>query len=186
MFGRKGKKPKNDVMDNLSGELDRARSRRDALAGDVTSLSTQIADLEARLSEERDRRERERVTRQIAEIRKQLEESSATFASVIARLCDATAAAAAEIIPEARELNGLLAMVATEVDGEIDSLLCALRRRAETVSTGEPEQCSSPPASAQQPARVNERLPLLLPAFLPRNRETPQAEAAEERASTAA
>jgi chromosome segregation ATPase len=184
MFGKK--KPKSDMMGDLSNELDRARAKRDALAGDVTSLSGQIAELEARLSEEKERRERERLTRQIAEIRKQLEESAATFASVIARLCDATAAAAAEIIPEARELNGLLAMVATEVDTEIDSLLCALRRRAETVSTGEPDQCSSPPASAQQPARVNERLPLLLPAFLPRNREMPQPHSAEERTSTAA
>jgi ABC-type transporter Mla subunit MlaD len=185
MFGRKGKKPRSDVMGDLSGELDRARARRDALAGDVTSLSTQIAELEARLSAEKERRERERVTRQIADIRKQLEESAATFASVVARLCDATAAAAAEIIPEARELNGLLAMVATEVNTEIDSLLCALRQRAETVRTGEPEEFPSPPAS-QKPTRVNERLPLLLPAFLPRNRETPQVEAAEERASTAA
>ncbi|HUI94930.1 MAG TPA: hypothetical protein VLX44_04190 [Xanthobacteraceae bacterium] len=173
-------------MDDLSHELDQARARRDALAGDVTSLSTQIADLEARLSEERERRERERVTRQVEEIRNQLEESAATFASVITRLCDATAAAAAEIIPEARELNGLLAMVATEVDTEIDSLLCALRRRAETVRTGETAECPSPPASSQKPTRMNERLPLLLPAFLPRSREVPQIESAEERPSTAA
>lgn len=184
MFGKK--RPKSDMVGDLSDELDRARARREALAGDVTSLSTQIATLEARLSEEKERRERERLTRQIAEIRKQLEESSATFASVIARLCDATAAAAAEIIPEARELNGLLAMVATEVDTEIDSLLCALRRRAETMCIGETAECSPPPASVEKQARVNERLPLLLPAFLPRNREMPQAEAAEERASTAA
>jgi phage shock protein A len=184
MFGRKDKKNRKDRVNDLSHELDRARARRDALAGDVTTLSTQIADLEARLAEESARRERERVTAQIAEIRSQLEESAATFASVIARLCDATAAAAAEIMPEARELNGLLAMVATEVDTEIDSLLCALRQRAETVQTGETADCPPPPAS--KPARVNERLPLLLPAFLPRNREAPQVEAAEERPSTAA
>ena len=183
MFGRKDKK---DPVGDLSHELDRARARRDALAGDVSTLATQIADLEARLSEERDRRERERVTAQVEQIRKQLEESAATFASVIARLCDATAAAAAEIVPEARELNGLLAMVATEVDTEIDSLLCALRRRAEAVRTGQTDEFSPPPASGQKPTLVNERLPLLLPAFLPRNREMLETEAVEERSSTAA
>jgi phage shock protein A len=181
MFGKKDKK---DPVNNLSHELDRARAKRDALTSDVTALSTQIAEMEARLSEERERRERERVTGAIEEITKQLEDSAATFSSVIARLCDATAAAAAEIIPEARELNSLLAMVATEVDSEIESLLCALRRRAETVRTGESAECPSLPAAASKRARVNERLPLLLPAFLPRNREV--IEAAEERSSTAA
>jgi len=183
MFGRKDKK---DLVGDLSHELDRARARRDALAGDVSTLATQIADLEARLSEERDRRERERVTAQVEQIRKQLEESAATFASVIARLCDATAAAAAEIVPEARELNGLLAMVATEVDTEIDSLLCALRRRAEAVQTSQSVECPSPPAAGSKPTRVNERLPLLLPAFLPRNKEAAQIETVDERSSTAA
>jgi len=186
MFGRKDKKDKKGLVNDIGHELDRARARRDALAGDVTALSTQIAELEARLAEERERRERERVTAQIEAIRTQLEESAATFASVVARLCDATAAAAAEIIPEARELNGLLAMVATEVDSEIDSLLCALRRRAETARSGEDAECLPPPAAASGPRRVNERLPLLLPAFLPRNREAPPLEAAEERPSTAA
>jgi phage shock protein A len=185
MFGKRGRrKDGKNVVDDLSDELTHARARRDALASDVTSLSTQIAELEARLSEENDRRERKRVTAEIEEIRKCLEESAATFASVIARLCDATGAAAAAIIPEARELNGLLAMVGTEVESEIESLLGALRARAETLRSSE----TSPPPSADtsRPARVSERLPLLLPAFLPRNQEPPLLEAKEERSSTAA
>jgi hypothetical protein len=55
MFG------KNDLVDNLSGNLDRARGKRDALASDVTTLTAQIAEIEARLSEEKNRRERDRV-----------------------------------------------------------------------------------------------------------------------------
>ena len=47
MFG------KNDVVDNLSRDLDHARGRRDALASDVSTLSAQIAEIEARLSEEK-------------------------------------------------------------------------------------------------------------------------------------
>ncbi len=182
-----GKKEKKDLVDNLSYALDRARAKRDALASGVTTLSTQIAELEARLSEEKDRRERERLAGAIENIRKRIEDTAATFASIIARLCDATAAAAASaIVPEARELNGLLAMVATEVDTEIDSLLCALRRRVETVRTGETDTCPPPPASAPKPPRVDERFPLLLPAFLSHKSEMQQIEAAEERPSTAA
>ena len=52
---------KNDLVDNLSRDLDRARGKRDALASDVTTLTAQIADIEARLSEEKTRRERDRV-----------------------------------------------------------------------------------------------------------------------------
>ncbi len=179
-----GKKQKQDLVDDLGHELERARARRDALASDVTTLAVRIAELEARLSQEKDRRERERVAGEIEEIKKRLEDTAGTFASVIARLCEATAAAASAL-PEARELNGLLAMVATEVDDDIDSLLCALRRRAESVRAGEPEPCPSA-AGAPAPRRVNERLPLLLPAFLPRTREVQSIDAAEELSSTAA
>ena len=44
---------KNDLVDTLSRNLDRARGKRDALASDVTTLTTQIAEIEARLSEEK-------------------------------------------------------------------------------------------------------------------------------------
>jgi hypothetical protein len=47
MFGE------NDLVDNLSRDLDRARGKRDALASDVTTLTAQIAEIEARLSEEK-------------------------------------------------------------------------------------------------------------------------------------
>ena len=47
MFG------KNDLVDNLSRDLDRARGKRDALASDVTTLTAQIAEIEVRLSEEK-------------------------------------------------------------------------------------------------------------------------------------
>ena len=47
MFGE------NDLVDNLSRSLDRAREKRDTLASEVTTLTTQIAEIEARLSEEK-------------------------------------------------------------------------------------------------------------------------------------
>lgn len=47
MFG------KDDLVDNLSRDLDRVRGRRDALASEATTLTAQIAELEARLSEEK-------------------------------------------------------------------------------------------------------------------------------------
>ena len=50
MFG------KDDSVENLSRDLDRARGRRDALASEVTTLTAQIAEMEARLSEEKTRR----------------------------------------------------------------------------------------------------------------------------------
>ena len=55
MFG------KDDLVDNLCRDLDRARGRRDALASEVTTLTAQIAEMEARLSNEKSRRERDRV-----------------------------------------------------------------------------------------------------------------------------
>ena len=55
MFG------KDDLVDNLSRDLDRARGRRDALASEVTTLTAQIAEIETRLSEEKNRRERDRA-----------------------------------------------------------------------------------------------------------------------------
>jgi hypothetical protein len=44
MFG------KNNSVDTLSRNLDQARVKRDALASDVTALTAQIAEIEARLS----------------------------------------------------------------------------------------------------------------------------------------
>ena len=59
MFG------KDDLVDNLSRDLDRARGRRDALASEVTTLTAKIAEIEARFSEEKTRRERDRVLGEI-------------------------------------------------------------------------------------------------------------------------
>ena len=74
-------------MDNLSRDLDRARGKRnalafkrDALASDVTTLTVQIAELEARLSDEKDRRERERIGGEIEGIKKRLKDTSVTEA----------------------------------------------------------------------------------------------------------
>ena len=47
MFG------KDDLVDNLSRDLDRARGKRDALASEVTTLTAQIAEMEGRLSEDK-------------------------------------------------------------------------------------------------------------------------------------
>jgi hypothetical protein len=133
---------KNDLLDNLSRNLDRARenrdtlaSKRDALASDVTTLTAQIAEIEARLSEEKDQRERDRVSGQIEAIKRRIKQTASAFAPVIGELCEATEMAAA-VVPEARELNSFLLSVATEVDTVIDPLLRELDRRADAVRVG--------------------------------------------------
>ena len=154
--GQRGanKRSENDLVDHLSRDLDRARDRRDALAfkrdaiaSDVTTLTTQIAELETRLAEEKARLERERVGGEIEEIKKRLEEAATAFAPAIARLCDATEAAAT-LVPGARELCGFLSSVATEVDTVIVSLSHELQRQTEAVSRGH--------AALDLPASVSE------------------------------
>ena len=88
MFG------KDDSVENLSRELDRARGRRDALASEVKTLTAQIAEMEARLSEEKTRRERDRALGEIEAIKKRIKDTSA-FAPVIGKLCEAIERAAA-------------------------------------------------------------------------------------------
>jgi chromosome segregation ATPase len=129
MFG------KTDLVEQLSRDLDRARDKRDALASGVTTLTTQITDLEARLSEERNRRERERVADEIEGIKKSLQDSVTAFAPVITKLCHATEAAAA-VVAEASELNRFLIAAAAEVDNVTDHLVHELQRRAEVVRAG--------------------------------------------------
>ena len=116
MFG------KDDLVDNLSRDLDRARGKRDALASEVTTLTAQIAEMEARLSEEKNRRERDRVLGEIEAIKKQIKQTTSAFAPLISKLCEATERAAA-VVPEARELNSFLLSVATEVDSRSRSLI---------------------------------------------------------------
>ena len=55
MFG------KEEVVDTLSRDLARARNKRDTLAACVSTLTAQIAELEARLSAETVRQARERA-----------------------------------------------------------------------------------------------------------------------------
>jgi hypothetical protein len=129
MFG------KNNLVENLSRNLDRARGKRDALASDVTTLTAQIAEIEARLSEEKNRRECDRVLRDIEAIKKRIKQTAGAVAPVIGELCEATEMAAA-VVPEARELNSFLLSVATEVDTLIDPLLRELDRRADAVRVG--------------------------------------------------
>jgi outer membrane murein-binding lipoprotein Lpp len=115
MFG------KNDLVDNLSRDLDRARGKRDALASDVTTLTAQIAEIEARLSEEKSRRERDRVLSEIEAIRKRIKQTASAFAPVIGELCEAIEMAAT-VVPEARELDGFLLSVATHVDTVVEGV----------------------------------------------------------------
>lgn len=179
MFGKK------DLVHSLSEDLDRARARRDVLACNVTTLAAQIADLEARLSEETSRRERERIESEIEEVEQRLQDAAATFTPAIARLCEATSAAAA-VVPEARELHALLTMVATEVADEIEVLLCELHRLAEAVRGGETAALAPPPPDRRpQRKTISDRVPLLLPPFLPRNSGVQKLER-DDRHSTAA
>jgi len=150
---------RQDLVEQLSNDLDRALDRRDTLASDVTTLNAQIAELETRLSEERDRRERDRVGSEIEGIKKRIEETAIAFAPIIGRLCDAIETAAA-VAPEARELNSFLTAAATEVDNAIDHLVRELNQKAETVRAGDvapplPESVKMAPEPACQPSRTS-------------------------------
>jgi hypothetical protein len=154
MFG------KNNLVENLSRNLDRARGKRDALASDVTTLTAQIAEIEARLSDEKNRRECDRVLRDIEAIKKRIKQTASAVAPVIGELCEATEMAAA-VVPEARELNSFLLSVATEVDTLIDPLLRELDRRADAVRVGHAAldlPCLANEAPTELPKDNNDRL----------------------------
>ena len=116
MFG------KDDSVENLSRDLDRARGRRDALASEVTTLTAQIAEMEARLSETKSRRDRVRVLGEIEATKAQIKQATSEFVPLIGKLCEAIERAAV-IVPEARELNSFLLSVAAEVDSASQSLI---------------------------------------------------------------
>jgi hypothetical protein len=178
---------KNDLVDNLSRDLDRARGKRDALASDVTTLTAQIAEIEARLSEEKNRRERDRVIGQIEAIKKRIKQTASAFSPVIRELCEATEIAAA-VVPEARELNSFLISVATEVDVVIDPLLRELDRRADAVRVGHAAldlPCLADESPVELPKDDNDRL-LRFPKWLSPNKEAGKGETAENPRSTAA
>jgi hypothetical protein len=152
MFG------KGDLVDSLTRDLARARDKRDALASDVTTLTAQIAELEARLSAENDRRERERAASEVEGIKKQIRDRYLTFVPIITGFRDATEMAVA-IVPEAREFNELLLVIATEVASAIDGILGNLDRRIEALRAGDvaPELPQSLDRPAESPQN-NDRL----------------------------
>jgi len=181
MFG------KNDLVDNLSRNLDLARGKRDALASDVTTLTAQIAEIEARLSEEKSRQALDRALGGIEAIKKRIKQTASAFAPVIGELCEATEMAAA-VVPEARELNSYLLSVATEVDTVIDPLLRELDQRADAVRVGHAAldlPCLAIGAPTELPRNNYDRL-LRLPIWLSRNKEVRKKESAENPRSTAA
>ena len=178
MFG------KSDLINSLSRDLSRARDKRDALASHVTTLTAQIAELEARLSAENDRRERERVVGEIEGIKERLRDFYLAFAHAIAGMRDASVSARA-IVPEAPELSNLLIGVATEVANTVDNLLGDLDRRIEALRASQaapqlPQSLNGSPELPQNNDRV-----LRLPEWLPR-REPTKKEAVEDQCSTAA
>jgi chromosome segregation ATPase len=184
MFGE------NDLVDNLSRDLDRARGKRDALASDVTTLTAQIAEIEARLAEERKRRERSHVLGEIEAIKKRIIRAASAFAPVVSDLCEATEMAAA-VVPEARELNSFLSSVATEVETVVDPLLRELDRRADAVRVDRaaldlPWLANEAPT--ELPKDNNDRLLRLIrfPIWLSRSKEVEKRETAENPHSTAA
>ena len=183
MFGE------NDLVDNLSRDLDRARGKRDALASDVTTLTAQIAEIEARLSEEKKRRERNLVLGEIEAIKKQIIQTASAFAPVVSQLCEATEMAAA-VVPEARELNNFLSSVATQVEAIVEPLLRELDQRADAVQVGHAAldlPCLANEAPTELSKDSNDRLLGLLrfPVWLSRSKEM-EKETAENQHSTAA
>jgi hypothetical protein len=181
MFG------KDDLADNLSRDLDRARERRDALASEVTTLTAQIAEIEARLSEEKTRRERDRVLGEIEAIKRRIKQATGAFAPVIGKLCEAIEMAAT-VVPEARELNSFLLSVATEVDSVVDPLLREMDQRADAVRAGHVTldlPCSANGAPIESSKDNSDRL-LRFPVWLSRNKEVEKKETTENPRSTAA
>jgi uncharacterized phage infection (PIP) family protein YhgE len=177
---------KSDVMDSLSRDLARARDKRDALTSGVTTLTAQIAELEARLSAENDRREHERLANEIEAINKQLKDSAGSFIPMITELSDATAAAAV-VAPEAHELHGLLLAVAAEVDTAIAHLLCELDQRVQEVCFSQATPHLLPPSliGTPQPPKINALL-LRLPEWLPRKKQATKNVPAEDQCGVAA
>jgi chromosome segregation ATPase len=182
MFG------KDDLVDNLSRDLDRARGRRDALASEATTLAAQIAEIEARLSEEKKRRERERVLSEVEAIKARIKQAAGAFGPVVDGLSRAIEQAAA-VVPEARELNSFLVSVASEIDSVLDPLLRELDQRADAVRTGQAAldlpsaAIEAPPI--ELPKDTSERL-LRFPAWLSRDKETVRKDTAESPRTTAA
>ena len=175
---------KAELVDTLNRDLARARNKRDSLASNVTTLTGRIAELEARLSVETERRQRERAASEIVAIKKRVRDRYSAFAPVVAGIRNATEVAET-IVPEARELNELLDVIATEVAKSIDGLLCDLDLRIEAVRAGNasPELPQSLTRSAEAP-QISDRVHRLR-EWLPHRKPAKQ-EAIEDQRSTAA
>jgi len=178
MFG------KSDLVDSLSRDLARARDKRDALSSDVTALTGKIAELEARLAAENDRRERERAASEVEGIKKQVGDRYLAFASAVVGMRDATEMAA-PIVPDVRELNELLTVIATEVANAIDGLVGGLDQRIEALRAGHgtaesPQSIDGSPELPQNGDHLQR-----LPEWLPHSKPTKQ-ESAEDQRNTAA
>jgi hypothetical protein len=130
MFLRKAK-----LVDSLSRDLAHARNKRDTFAARVTTLSAKIAELEVRLSAENERLERERAALEIVAIKKRVRDRSLTFTAGIAGIRNATEEAET-IVPEVRQFNESLEVIATNVVNAIDGLLVELDRRIEAARAG--------------------------------------------------
>jgi len=170
MFG------KSDLVDDLSRDLSRARDKRDALASDVTTLSAQISELEARLSAENDRRERERVEGEIEGLKERLKDFYLMFAKAVVGMRDVSVSARA-IVPEAPDLSDLLIRFAAEVANTVDNLMGDLDRRMETLRT---PQLLPPLNGSQGLPQDNDRV-----LRLPRRKATKE-DPVEDQRSTAA
>ena len=181
MFG------KDASVETLSRDLDRARGRRDALASEVTTLTAQIAEMEARLSEEKSRRERDRALGEIEAIKKRIKHATSEFTPVIGKLCEAIERAAT-VVPEARELNSFLLSVAAEVGSLVGPLLRELDQRADAVRVGqaEPELPCSANGAPIEPPSNNRNWLLRLPVWLSRLTEFEKKETTETPRGTAA
>ena len=166
MFG------KDDLVDNLSHDLDRARGKRDALASEVTTLTTQITEMEGRLSEAKSRRDRVRVLGEIEATKAQIKQATSEFVPLIGKLCEAIERAAV-IVPEARELNSFLLSVAAEVDSLVNPLLRELDQRADAVRAGHVAPDLTFPANGApvEPTRNNWDRLLRFPEWLSRLKE---------------
>jgi hypothetical protein len=168
---------KSDLVDNLNRDLCRARDKRDALASDVTTLSAQISELEARLSAENDRRERERFEGEIEGLKKRLKHFYLMFAKAIVGMREVSVSARA-IVPEAPELSDLLIGFAAEVASTVDNLVGDLDRRMEALRTPQlPRPLNGSPGLPQD----NDRVLRLLP-----HRKAKKEDSVEGQGSTAA
>ena len=160
---------KSDLLDSLNRELARTRDKRDARASEVTTLTAEIAVLEARISAENDRRERERVATEIDTVKTRMKVQYLALVPVITGMREATQIAAT-LVPEARELDEILVVIASEVGNAIDGVLADLDGRIEALGAGSaaPELPQSATEFCELP-QDNHRV-LRLPEWLARKK----------------